>query len=675
MELEMYDKADSYYKKSLEYENASDGIANTYNSLAILAAIQKKMPQNRALLDKGLAILKEEKNEYTALLLESYGFFYEKTDFQIALNYYQKALQDLIPDFKPANDIFALPSEEELKKSFFKDRILSCLIRKSYVLQKLAKKDLKKYSHLALDTYLLTDKLVDMMRNEHESYSSKVYWRENIHKFYENALELCFQMNYLPEAFYFMEKSRAILLLDALRGLENERVKSYTIHYNMALQRKNFLNRVLSAIPTSNAFWQQAKKEWRAEDEKLKNYQNSPIYETIEKATQYVGFDTFRKWTKKNNRNFVEYFIGDSTVYALAIQPDTAILIKIDAKAYKEWTKMYAEIVRKNTRLKEDREAFLKISHQVYKLIFEPLRLPENQTIIATEGVFFPFDALVASENRDTIHYLLNDYAFSYAYSANVLMNLKQEKTKTTQSKTSLLIFAPVQYPKKWDLPPLTESADYAQKLHKKYGGDLFLAEKAIKSNFSKMINREAYHIIQLFTHGLADASQEPTIYFADSTLLATDLIQSKAIRANMVILSACETGVGDAVLGEGVMSLARSFTYSGVPTTIASLWSINASQTYILTEKFYDYLVKGMPKDIALQHAKLYVLYHTDEVVLPYFWAAPQIFGDASSDFTYLYKQNRNYLISYFLIGIWAMLFFLLLKNYSLRGFEPPRG
>ena len=87
-----------------------------------------------------------------------------------------------------------------------------------------------------------------------------------------------------------------------------------------------------------------------------------------------------------------------------------------------------------------------------------------------------------------------------------------------------------------------------------------------------------------------------------------------------MIVLSACNTGVGKNAKGEGIFSLARAFMSAGIPSTVTTLWQVDNKATYQLTEAFYKYLNQGLPKNIALQKAKLEFLDMQDKSFeLPY--------------------------------------------------------
>ena len=95
-------------------------------------------------------------------------------------------------------------------------------------------------------------------------------------------------------------------------------------------------------------------------------------------------------------------------------------------------------------------------------------------------------------------------------------------------------------------------------------------------------------------------------------------------LNADLAVLSACNTGYGKLSRGEGVMSLARAFTYAGVPATVTSLWKVPDLTTREIMVDFYKNLKQGMSKDAALRQAKLTYLKNAPESIAanPFFWA-----------------------------------------------------
>jgi len=119
-------------------------------------------------------------------------------------------------------------------------------------------------------------------------------------------------------------------------------------------------------------------------------------------------------------------------------------------------------------------------------------------------------------------------------------------------------------------------------------------------------------------------------LLFEDGELTASEIYTSNA-KANLVVLSACNTGFGKIEKGEGVMSMARAFHYSGIPSVLMSLWKVPDQETKTIMIDFYRYLKKGKSKSEALRMAKLSYLDKNDngELAHPYYWSGFVINGN----------------------------------------------
>ncbi len=107
-----------------------------------------------------------------------------------------------------------------------------------------------------------------------------------------------------------------------------------------------------------------------------------------------------------------------------------------------------------------------------------------------------------------------------------------------------------------------------------------------------------------------------------DGFLRVNDIYDSR-LSADLVVLSACQTGLGKEVRGEGLMGLTRAFMYAGVPRVIVSLWSVNDRATADLMAGLYRGMLRdGKRPSEALRDAQLELRKH-QEWQSPYYWAA----------------------------------------------------
>jgi len=134
-----------------------------------------------------------------------------------------------------------------------------------------------------------------------------------------------------------------------------------------------------------------------------------------------------------------------------------------------------------------------------------------------------------------------------------------------------------------------------------------------------------------------------------DSAIYLSELQLFNQPATQLIVLSACQTTVGKSAKGEGIFSLARGFTSAGIPSVAATLWNADEQSLYAITEKFHEFLSQGMPKDEALQKAKLYFIENSGtEKPLPYYWANIILVGDAEP-----IKLAENHHTGWWIAGI----------------------
>ena len=138
---------------------------------------------------------------------------------------------------------------------------------------------------------------------------------------------------------------------------------------------------------------------------------------------------------------------------------------------------------------------------------------------------------------------------------------------------------------------------------------------------------------MHLATHAVANQDTTDFSYIAfypqenntDHLLYTQEIYNLNLQKTDLVILSACETGAGQLIKGEGILSLSRAFAYAGCPNIITSLWKADDFSTAYLTTQVHRYLQEGLSVSKAVQLAK--VDYLNDQSInprlkQPYYWA-----------------------------------------------------
>lgn len=475
------------------------------------------------------------------------------------------------------------------------------------------------------------DKLLSLMRQEHQGQQSKSFWREHSHSLYESAIEACRLGNDSQIAFYFLEKSRAILLLDDLK--ENS-ARQLLSAQDLAKER-NFQNKIyelqtqLEKKVGNSVEYKQIEAKLSGIKDQFTEFKKDlekrvPTYYTAKYNDDFQDLKAVQQWLKASKQQaFISYFVGDSATYAMKISPETTKLIKI-AKDQQNLSKRFLSFCSNSDSLNKRFAAFLVLSNQLYKTIVKPLELSESRVIISYDDQFLPFEALSRSAKKED--FLVEHLAISYAYSANFL--LKSIETKNQQSSwfrnASFLGVAPVHFAHApYDLPL---SAKSISKIEDVFGGDKLLQEKATKQAFMSQFAK--YSIVQLYTH--ADTTQKgPVFYMRDAPVYVSEITHTPNTKTEMIVLSACKTGLGKNIKGEGIFSLSRGFSALGIPSLITTLWTVDEQATCDITELFYKKLKDGLPKDIALQKAKQTFIHASTRNILPTLWASSILIGD----------------------------------------------
>jgi len=153
--------------------------------------------------------------------------------------------------------------------------------------------------------------------------------------------------------------------------------------------------------------------------------------------------------------------------------------------------------------------------------------------------------------------------------------------------------------------------------------------------------NAPRYRILHLSTHGQADVRLGDNAFLAFSTSNANNSydklyarhVYNLYMNADLVVLSACETGIGKMERGEGMVSLARAFAYAGAKSIVTTLWKVNDEKTQDLIPCFYSYLLAEKTKSEALRSVKLDFLEanrgNGGATLHPFFWSGLIGIGD----------------------------------------------
>lgn len=358
----------------------------------------------------------------------------------------------------------------------------------------------------------------------------------------------------------------------------------------------------------------------------------------------------------------IEYLVGDSSLYIYYHFPsgDGVLEQALDGELAQKVVDFRESIFgyflgadRSEEVYQSSAAQFTQLATAMYQYLLGPLEkhsLPAK-LIIIPDGVlgYLPFDALLtAAPNQPTRFrshpYLLKSHQISYCYSANLLQEMLAKRNRRTPKQ--FLAFAPSfsggtdgqsGLLSRAELKPLLHNQQEVKAITKMIGGELFLGSRATEKQFRAI--GDQYRILHFATHGKANDEAADYSYLAfaeipDSTenefLFVHDLYNME-LNADLAVLSACETGTGKLYRGEGIMSLARGFSYAGIPSIVTTLWSVNDAKTSELMQGFYAELKTDTDKTMALQQAKLQMIQNSSDDLQahPFYWSGAILIGN----------------------------------------------
>lgn len=237
---------------------------------------------------------------------------------------------------------------------------------------------------------------------------------------------------------------------------------------------------------------------------------------------------------------------------------------------------------------------------------------------------YVPFAALT-----DGNRYFGNDHAISFLPSASILQSIRR---RARPRGTRLLA---ISQSRAEGQPVLSYADREAAGVAKLYHTQPLQTGRATRAVFMK--RAPAYNIVHVAAH--AELNTRSPLF--SRVLLSPEGGDSGAIevreiygmdlsRADLVVLSSCQTQLGRLSKGDDIVGLNRAFIYAGASSVIASLWTVDDEATSLLMKAFYGHLKLGMSKAAALQAAQSETRKKHPH---PYYWAAFVLTGDPGKE------------------------------------------
>lgn len=607
------------------------------------------------LIKDAVAALQQEQSPGTGLqlghLYNGEGDLYRQQDLHAkALQSYQQALHYFSEDFR-GNDLKQNPSSAPGPSP--RD-LLYTLTQKTDLLVHSPPGFGDDWLRTAWATAQVGMDLIDSIKISYTSDFDKQYLLEESYQLYELALGIAHQQNDADAAFYIMERSKAVALFAAVRDLH---ARAYAGVPKAALEKMRRIQYQMAQVDArlERAVTETQQIELREQRLQLKsNYHKMirsfereyPAYYHLKYDQQVVQAAQIQKEDLLQQEVLIEYFVGNENAYACRVDRKDG-QVHLVALPWKNELQQWAIDLKEDVHQRRD-AAFREKALGLYRALVQPVlgTAKPKSLLVIPDGIlgYLPFDillteAVAAGEESNFRNYpfLMQKTAISQSFS---LTMLREGQFHREQSSEELLAFAPTfggneQIAERNDrdvLGALLYNKVEAQAVSNWFDGRLVADSEATKKQFLELAPQfRMYHIA---SHAVVDDESPNNSYIAftdaaggseiDTRLYGYEIL-AQSFPADLVVLSACETGLGKVIRGEGLMSLARAFSYAGARSLVTSLWNINDQSGQQLMTEFYKHLKDGLPKDEALRQAKLTYLANAPDNARahPRYWAA----------------------------------------------------
>jgi len=605
----------------------------------------------------------------------------ETGESQKALKKIQELLfSDVAPGVTP--DLYENPDPDMLKAD---NRTLRIFKTKYDILWNLYEVS-EEYEVLvsAASTSELVINLIERIRINISEEESRIILGDNYRRSYLNSIrdfELCFrstgEQRFLEKAFEYAEKSKVAGLLAATRELNavNFHIPQAIAELEHSLQREiGYYNSRISAENEKEKPQKEMLSEWNANllevikkrDSLILTYERDyPEYYTLKYNTAVPSMEDVPSIIGHKG-NYLNYIVSDSVLYILVVNRKHQHLttVKIDSVFINRIMDFRKHLSNPDlsAHARKNFNSYQEVGYDLYKTLIEPVRkyFISPDLLISPDNMlsYLPYETLLTStyDGEDIMYrklpYLMNDFSVSYTYSVSFM----QEAGNGIYGRAkNLVAFAPM-YPGTLnvdslfmkrqtggkildDLPYARQEAEYVARVSE---GVLFLNDNARESVFKAEAGK--YDIIHLAMHTYLNDKNpmnSAMIFMQNGDmpedgLLNTYEVYGIPLKARMVVLSSCNTGSGSLSSGEGILSLARGFLYSGSQSVVMSMWEIEDRSGTEIIKLFYDNLLKGKSKSVSLKRARQAYLKNASQLKShPYFWSSLVIYGDVSPVFS----------------------------------------
>jgi len=651
--------------------------------------------------------------DVAATLYDMSDYYFRRGQIDQALRYIQRSLLSISHSHLDTN-IFYNPAIQSLNSH---NLIINILFNKAYYLKEYYRKfNDKNYLLFSGETYIQCLDVIDQVRMKYRADDSQTILSSDIYEIYKQAIDHFILLHtytkdetWLLNAFKTSERGKSMALLNKIKEANAKKIGIIPEHISIAekniisnlnLYKNNIWEEENQSVPDAkklnylHANQLKYEKKYDSLIDHLKQYY--PDYYNLKYDHNVVSVTKLQQILDQDEV-IIEYTLAKDYLYIFLVsdQHFDVKRVSIDSTLVND---IFA--LRQNMDFNHvyeysmiDYMDYQNTAHRLYKKLIQPVEehiKGKKIVIIPDEELsYLSFESLIQEIHpSDTImfrelSYLIKKCPVSYASSSTIFSFIKKGHVPVLTS--GVLALAPSSnvltrsilaqnkalakhLKSKQDLPGTVWEAETILKIMK---GKKLIGDEATESEFKRWASD--YDILHFATHTRIDDENPLSSMFSfypydpdgEDGVLHTYEIYNLDLKGELAVLSACSTGDGKLQKGEGVISLARAFSYAGMPSVMMTLWDVEDISTGNIIPSFYHLLEKGIDKDVALQLAKLNYLEKTKPEIEthPAFWSGFVLYGNNRG---FRQPVNKIYFLLLFISGsLIIFISFVLLRRY----------
>ncbi|MDQ2656875.1 MAG: CHAT domain-containing protein, partial [Bacteroidota bacterium] len=626
-DLELYGDAINHFEKALSIWNTVHKDANPAKAIALynLGQTYLRLHDEKSaadLYDQSLRMYRQcygNKHPEIASVLNAIGNLQlAHGQFDEALTSYQAALEANVIDLVEAD-----PKVNPALENYYSGtRLLHTLLFKAEAFESRYTRKTLKFADLqaALDILTRCDSLIDQLRQHSANESDKLLLGVIATEVYSDGVRIAYlaglnairKEQYFRQAFYFAEKSKGAVLLESI---SEANAKSYAGIPPNLLEEEKELKSALAVIAQKLAQKPAAEQERSLRDASfgLKRKYEGFIGQ-LEK--EYPAYFNLKFNSTTPSLPEIQALLDDHTAvvsFFIDDKHEQLYIFLLRNHQYRVWQRaLPANFDKYITGLRnglyfQEISTYKTSAYILGRALLPPIPASVRDLVILPAGRLglVPFETLLTADpgkatDYGELPYLLNAYSIRYEFSAGLLLQKSSEPPVKTAP--SIFLCAPVAFsgrPYLGELPGTEkEVAEIAQLFAARNLSATAYTHEQADEELIKTKRLTDFRFVHFATHGMVDeGSPELSRIFLQSGLrddgnLFAGEIYNLELNASLVTLSACQTGLGKLVRGEGVIGLSRALVYAGAKNILVSYWNVADESTAMLMKDFYTNLL-----------------------------------------------------------------------------------